>query len=225
MALPSVDPEIFLPGYRDCPVTLHRLPAGPWSTPLRDLVPLAKLAAAQKPTNILELGSFRGFTALLLAEHTPETTRIVAADVNPSHGTAYRNHPLGVRIERLVGASSADLFSRFGDGSFDFLFIDADHSYSAVKRDTELCLRLVSENGFLLWHDYANWGYFSRTNGVPEYLRELSSSLPIGQIIGCDVAIHRPSWKGTQRPQFESAVAAAKAMLSDDVWATSEDRG
>ncbi len=38
-------------------------------------------------------------------------------------------------------------------GSFDFIFIDGDHSYEGVKRDFELYRPLLSERGYIGFHD------------------------------------------------------------------------
>ncbi|MCR4336539.1 MAG: class I SAM-dependent methyltransferase, partial [Candidatus Omnitrophica bacterium] len=35
-----------------------------------------------------------------------------------------------------------------------FVFIDANHSYAYVKSDTENALKMISEQGIILWHDY-----------------------------------------------------------------------
>jgi hypothetical protein len=39
------------------------------------------------------------------------------------------------------------------DGSLDFVFLDADHSYEAVKRDIEVWKPKVMPGGFLMGHD------------------------------------------------------------------------
>jgi len=36
----------------------------------------------------------------------------------------------------------------------DFIFIDADHSYKAVKFDSELARKLINPGGVIAWHDY-----------------------------------------------------------------------
>ena len=43
---------------------------------------------------------------------------------------------------------------KFEDGSLDFVFIDADHSYEGVRGDIELWLPKVKSGGLLCGHDY-----------------------------------------------------------------------
>jgi len=176
------------------PVTLRKMPRGGWSTPTQDIVMLLKLALCAKPKRLLEVGSFRGYTALYLAQNVEADATIVTVDRYSEHGEAYRHTPEAVRIERRVGETGPELFARDKLASYDFIFIDADHTYEGVRRDTELVLPLVSSSGYIAWHDYANWGYFNGYNGVPEYLKELSRRLPLARVLGSDLAIFSPAW-------------------------------
>lgn len=45
----------------------------------------------------------------------------------------------------------------FNDGSVDVLFIDAGHSYEAVKKDIEAWLPKMKPNGIIAGHDYNSW--------------------------------------------------------------------
>jgi hypothetical protein len=94
-----------------------------------------------------------------------------------------------------------------------------------VKHDTELVLPLVSPTGFILWHDYANWGYFDGKNGVPEYLKQLSEKLHIAHIIGSDVAIYSPAWGGEQKQRYENAIQSKVHPNQVDPWETTSVRG
>ena len=200
LALPSLLLSDLFDDFDEQPVRLRKMPRGSWSTPTQDLIMLLKLALCARPKRLLEIGSFRGYTALYLAQNVEADARIVAVDRFSDHGEAYRETPEAGRIERRIGETSSALFAKDTPASYDLIFIDADHTYEGVRRDTELSLPLVSAGGYIAWHDYANWGYFNGYNGVPEYLKELSARLPLAHILGSDLAIYSPAWCAKGNP-------------------------
>ena len=221
LRLPDVPLSSLIDGFDDQAVTLRQIPRGSWSTPLRDIVMLLKLAGCAKPMRLLEIGSFRGYTALYLAQHTGPDARIVTVDRFVGHGEAYRATPFANKIERRVGEITAAMFAEDKPESFDLIFIDADHSYKGVRRDTELVLPFVSKNGFVVWHDYANWGFFDSRNGVPEYLGELAKKLPLAHASGSDLAVYSPAWQeGAPRERYMKAARANSACTEFDPWKT-----
>jgi hypothetical protein len=64
--------------------------------------------------------------------------------------------PIGnkVRVIKSLSHEAADLFD---DGSVDCIFIDAGHSYEAVKADIEAWLPKMKPNGIMAGHDYNAW--------------------------------------------------------------------
>jgi len=68
-----------------------------------------------------------------------------------------------------------------------------------VTSDTEILLPLLAPDGFMLWHNYANWGRFNRfnySNGGPEYIHELCARIPICQVDGTSLGVYCPLWTG-----------------------------
>lgn len=68
------------------------------------------------------------------------------------------------------------------DGSLDFVFIDADHSYSGVSNDLQLWAPKVRQGGLLCGHDYMNhpnqqWGV---TQAVDEYALKVGQTVQLG---------------------------------------------
>jgi len=49
---------------------------------------------------------------------------------------------------------SVTAISRFADNSFDFIYIDGDHSYEGVKRDMIAVWPKIREGGVMSGHDY-----------------------------------------------------------------------
>ena len=77
-------------------------------------------------------------------------------------------------IKHLEGDSSLFDFKPF-QGTCDVIFIDGDHHYESVKRDTENCFALLKDSkSVMVWHDY---GYSTETIRW-EVLRGIFDGLP-----------------------------------------------
>src|SRR5260370_24580610 len=228
LTLPPLLMSDLFDDFDEQPVTLRKMPRGSWSTPTQDIVMLVKLALCTKPKRLLEIGSFRGYTALYLAQNVDADAEIVTVDRYSDHGEAYRQTPEAARIERRIGEMAPALFAKDAPESYDLIFIDADHTYEGVRRDTELALPLVSRNGFIAWHDYANWGYFNGYNGVPEYLKELSARLPLAHVVSSDLAIHSPAWDVKCDPARDRYLNAIGDVATNEIgvnpWSTASLR-
>jgi Methyltransferase domain len=226
LTLPMLSLADLFPDFDERIVSIGQLPRGSWSTPLADVVMLLKIAACTEPKRLMEIGSYRGYTALFLAQHISPGARIVTIDRHSDHGEAYRKTSLASMIERRVGVTDRAMFAQDQPATYDLIFIDADHSYESVRNDTELVLSLLSPDGFIVWHDYANWGYFSGQNGVPEYLGELGAQLPIGHVAGSTLAIHSPSWaSGAGSERFRSATEGEARGNGANPWQGNLPRG
>lgn len=226
LTLPALSIHDLFPDFDERIVSIGQIPRGSWSTPLADVVMLLKIAVCAEPKRLMEIGSYRGYTALFLARHISPEARIVTIDQHPDHGEAYRKTSCAGMIERRVGETDRAMFARDEPASYDLIFIDADHSYESVRSDTELVLPLLSPAGFIVWHDYANWGYFSGQNGVPEYLGELGAKLPIGHVAGSTLAIHSPSWVSCAgRERFRLATQVEAREIGADPWRGNLPRG
>ena len=59
------------------------------------------------------------------------------------------------QVEQLYGDSQTFDF-RPHLGKYDMVFVDGDHHYDSVKKDSETAFRLLkNENSIIVWHDYA----------------------------------------------------------------------
>lgn len=161
---------------------------------MEDLVELLKIVRLTGMRRVLELGSYRGLTAAYIARNLPDDGTVVAVDEDPEHGSAYRVTELEAKIERRTGLIAPWLFEHDAPGSYDLIFVDAEHRYADVKSDTALALRLVSPTGYIVWHDYRNTGYFNRLCAVPEVLDELAQSKTGVHIANSSLAVHSPAW-------------------------------
>lgn len=200
------------------PVTLDLLPRGSWSSPVADMVAMARLVAAIRPRRVLEVGSFRGYTAAAMADHLPAEGELVAVDIDERHGGAYAGTPRAERIDRRVG-TVREVLADEPAGSFDVVFVDADHRYDAVADDTDAVLPLVAADGWLVWHDYANWGLFSGGCGVPEFVQDFAATRPAVHLAGTALAVHRPSWADADADQLTRAIDQTAGRDPDELWA------
>jgi hypothetical protein len=59
-----------------------------------------------------------------------------------------------LRVLRLTSVEAAELLNRYIDRYFDFVYIDADHSYEMVKEDILAWRHHIRAGGILAGHDY-----------------------------------------------------------------------
>jgi predicted O-methyltransferase YrrM len=168
---------------------------------------LAKLLTSR---SLFEIGTYRGEASWLLAHNLPDARLwtldlpdLEAADhlaleltdrneyfMHWERGARYAGTPEAARITQLFGDSATFDFSPF-KGKMDFVYIDASHSYSYAKSDTEAALQLLAPNGTIVWDDYT---YYP---GLFAYLNELATTLnqPIVHLLDTRLAVYsRKRW-------------------------------
>jgi hypothetical protein len=74
-------------------------------------------------------------------------------------------------------ARSEETLSEFPDGYFDFIYIDGDHEYSAVRKDCFLAYEKVRTGGYICGDDYRIGGWWK--DGVVRAFHELISERPV----------------------------------------------
>ena len=89
---------------------------------------LSFLVTMKQPRRVLEIGTFTGWSSIVMALALPPGATLVSCDVNPETTDVARRYAAeaGVadRIDYRVG-NGLDLLAEL-DGPFDFVFIDAD---------------------------------------------------------------------------------------------------
>lgn len=120
---------------------------------------LMKLIGARRT---IEVGTFTGYSALVVAEALPEDGRVTACDVSEEWTSVGRPfweragvaHKIDLRIRPAL-ETLADLVASGATGQYDFAFIDADKSnYDAYY---EHCLTLLRPGG-VIGIDNVLWG-------------------------------------------------------------------
>jgi hypothetical protein len=58
---------------------------------------------------------------------------------------------------KILKKSTVDFLNEIQNDMLDIVYIDADHSYSAVKRDLKLTLEKIKYGGLICGHDYVRY--------------------------------------------------------------------
>jgi predicted O-methyltransferase YrrM len=166
---------------------------------------LCALGALLRCKMIFEFGTFRGDTTWLLAHNLPrafvytldlcgpaaiDSAQLELTDAAEyfqewDRGVRFRDTPEATRITCLVGDSATFDFSPYR-GTMDLIYIDASHSFSYVKSDTEAALAMLSPSGTIVWDDYTHY------SGIWKYLDDLAAGLdrPIFHLLGTRLAVY-----------------------------------
>lgn len=80
-----------------------------------------------------------------------------------------------VSIMRMLSTQAADLLY---PKSFDFVYIDANHTYEAVKADLDAWYPLVKDGGWICGHDYTG-PHKGVKKAVDEFLEDRSYKLGV----------------------------------------------
>lgn len=162
---------------------------------------LLALAAAAVPADseIIEIGTFDGRTALNLAINAPRGVPIATLDLPADQPSAlaieqserrYVDKPVsGARLRACQQSWQTDaervMQLRGDSATFDWsphygraglVFVDGSHAYDYACKDTETALRLVRSQAMVLWHDYGVWP------GVTRALEEVEASRNLGLV-------------------------------------------
>jgi len=120
---------------------------------------LVKLIGARR---VIEIGTFTGYSALLMAEALPDDGRLIACDVSVEWTTMARRYWRQAGVERKIELRLApalgtlnELIAGGGAGTFDFAFIDADKLN--LRDYYERCLSLLRAGGLIVV-DNVFWG-------------------------------------------------------------------
>lgn len=118
---------------------------------------------------VAEVGTQRGYFAReILRRARPGALHLIDIDIT----RVIEEVRADGRVQMHHGAST-DMLARFPDDHFDWIYIDADHSYAGVRRDIEAARRKVKPGGHLVFNDFAhidpNLGAYGVHRAVSEF--------------------------------------------------------
>jgi hypothetical protein len=120
------------------------------------------LKECARARRILELGSWRGRSAVCMAETAMQVTTVDwgVGDISTGEGETFdaleaNIQACGVasKVEPIRG-KIADLAQELRGRRWDMVYIDASHDAESVKHDTELAADVVTPGGLIVWHDF-----------------------------------------------------------------------
>jgi predicted O-methyltransferase YrrM len=147
---------------------------------------------------VAEVGVLHGeFSREILSIVDPGELHLIDHHIEPGARALAEGDTQG-RV-RLHHGDSHRVLDAFPDGYFDWIYIDAQHTYEGVARDIRAARRAVKEHGTLVFNDYTPWSYVEmQPYGVVAAVNELCLDeeweivcLALPAHMYCDVAVRR----------------------------------
>jgi hypothetical protein len=171
-SIPKVTLDEIL-GNRKVPITLDIQKRVDGMLSSQDAIALLSILVAENPGEVLEIGTYMGYSAKIMAGNLPagiihtvdlpldfseQTADGVTIPKDDFHlirarvvGREFKGHAVEVRIKQHFGDTARMDFREFGQPNF--FFIDGSHTYEYCKQDSEKCYEACKGQGTFLWHD------------------------------------------------------------------------
>lgn len=172
----------------------------------------------QKQPRVIELGSWVGLSAVMLAEQCKAEVTCVdsfkSSPGDPLHAVAQN---FGVDIIRntfkknagkrykktikLVEADTQAAVKQFQDGAYDFVWVDADHRHKQAKADMEAYLPKLKPGGVMAGHDFKDerWGVEKAVREVFGHDFEVRDGVWFHRVPGPGKPQRKPATKNRRR--------------------------
>ncbi len=150
------------------------------------------LTSMLQPQNVLEIGTYTGYSAICIAEGAPDTSHIVTIEIDDEMEGFIRKYfhesEYGHKIELKIG-DALELMHIYEDNYFDLIFIDANkRDYCAYY---DIAFEKLRKGGFIL-ADNTLWSgkvidekfqKDSQTKGVMAFNNQIKEDTRIEKVI------------------------------------------
>jgi predicted O-methyltransferase YrrM len=181
----------------------------------------ARVAALGDPHGV-EIGRFTGGSTFLLAVAVGARGRLDSIDIAPRDDEALDAALVSAGIRDRVHLVVADAGSTDSETSYDFAFIDGDHTYDAARRDHNRCGRCVRSGGLIIHHDMSRSRPFASQLGDvarlrSDILRRQRAQLELVQETGSLTVFRRTAaaWTDLEAAAQDEGVAGDEGMARD----------
>jgi predicted O-methyltransferase YrrM len=151
-----------------------------------------------QPRLLMEIGAGEGGSHRLWMDAAPSDAEIIIIDLpvqvpQQKFESWKRWYKPGQRSVLFYDSQNPETFEKvknyLAGRKLDFLFIDGDHHYEAVKRDFEWYGSLVRQGGLIVIHDtqFKTWKEFGKS--VAEWWREFASTHKVEEYVYPDPRI------------------------------------
>lgn len=123
-----------------------------------------------KQAVVAEVGvAYGDFSQEILSRTQPKELHLIDLEQRWDGRFADRSDHVQIHL-----GDSSETLATFPNCYFDWIYIDADHSYEMVKRDTEVAKTKIKPGGLLVFNDYTIYDAFiAKPYGVPKTVHEL----------------------------------------------------
>ncbi|WP_028057994.1 class I SAM-dependent methyltransferase [Candidatus Solirubrobacter pratensis] len=174
---------------------VHTTPA--WMS-MHERVLLYGLVAGLQPQRIVEIGTFKGGSTLVMCAALDDLDadgRIVCVDPNPR--VAPEDWDSVQHRATMVAEPSPEALASAAEvagAGFNFALIDGDHTRAGVERDIEATLPTLAEEAHLVFHDAH---YFEVREAIDDAVRRHPTLVDAG-LVSVDSSPDQPDADGNE---------------------------